>query len=337
MTSILEQLQSIVSDRVRENELMSKHTNFRIGGPAMFFVEIKSVDELRQVLEIAKTNGLKMVIMGGGSNMLVSDNGFDGILIKMAMREIRIVKNIVQADAGVLMSMLARKTADAWLTGIEWAVSLPGTVGGAVRGNAGCFGGETKDRLVSADVLRFTVEEGARGNGQGVRVEFEIITLLKSELGFGYRESVIKYTNDIVLSATFELEPGDQEKSLDFMKVYLEKRKLHQPIDAGSAGCMFKNYDIESDAELERLKTKLDLPLEISHSRRISAGWLIDQLDLKGKQIGGAKVSEKHGNFLVNTGHATADNVVQLIALIKTRARDEYGISLHEEVQYVGF
>lgn len=300
---------------------MSRHTNFRIGGPAKYFVEVRSIEELKLVLSIAKTNKIVTAVIGGGSNMLVSDQGFDGIMIKLLMREIHVDKNRVQAGAGVPMILLARKVAEECLTGLEWAITLPGTVGGAVRGNAGCFGGETQDRLTEAFVL---------SNG-------EVVVRTNAELAFGYRESAIKHSSDIVLSATFDLMPGDRDYIKQTMDENLAKRKASQPLDAGSAGCMFKNYDIQSDDELQRIQSKIDLPSEVSVSRRVSAGWLIDQLDLKGFEMGGAKVSTVHGNFLVNSGTATADEVVQLIAFIKMRVRDAYGIILQEEVQYIGF
>lgn len=317
---MIEKLRKIIGERLKENEPMSRHTNFRIGGPARWFVEVKTADELKAILNVAKEHGVLTFVFGGGSNTLVSDEGFDGIVIKIAMRDIQIDDTRVKADAGVLSSALARATAKAGLVGMTWMISLPGTIGGAVRGNAGCFGGEAKDRLVNVEVLR---------NG-------EIITFSKDELAFSYRESAIKHNNDIVLSALFDLEIGDPFELEKELEEKLAARKSSQPLDAGSAGCLFKNYEIKTDDELQRLRKKLDISEEMSQSRRLSAGWLIDQLDLKGKQIGGAKISEKHGNFVVNTGHATADNVVQLIALIKTRARNELGIQLEEEVQFVG-
>lgn len=318
---ISSELKSIVPDRLKENEPMSRHTNFRIGGPARYFVEVKSVEELHRVLGVAQSNSVATCIIGGGSNMLVSDRGFDGIMIKLAMREIRMDKNRVQAGAGVPMILLSRKVAEECLTGLEWAITLPGTVGGAVRGNAGCFGGETGDHIVEVFVL---------SNG-------EVVTRSNKELAFAYRESSIKHSSDIVLSATFDLSSGDCATIRQTMDSNLAKRKASQPLDAGSAGCMFKNYEIASNDELQRIQLKLDLPSEVITSRRISAGWIIDQLDLKGFEMGSAKVSSVHGNFLVNSGTATADEVVQLIAFIKTRVRDAYGIILQEEVQYVGF
>ncbi len=303
----------------KENEPMSRHTNFRIGGSARWFVEVKNVDELKEALAFAAGKLLPVFVFGGGSNTLVADNGFEGVVIQMAMRTIEIKGNHVRAQAGVLSSALARATAKAGLKGLTWAISLPGTIGGAVRGNAGCFGGEMKDFLVEAELFR---------DGQ-------VVTISKADLQFGYRESFIKHSNDIVLSASFELEPGDAKELEQDLENKLVARKSSQPLDAGSAGCLFKNYEIQSDEELQRLTEKLDIPLEMIHTRRLSAGWIIDQLDLKGKQIGGAKISEKHGNFVVNTGSATADGVMQLAAFVKTRARNEFGIQLKEEVQFL--
>jgi UDP-N-acetylmuramate dehydrogenase len=314
-------LRSIVGSRVLTNEPLFKHTNFRIGGPAKWLVEVRSVQELQEVIKVVQGNKVAFAVFGGGSNTLVSDRGFDGVVVKLGMRTYEIHGVRVTAQAGVLSSALARATANAGLKGFTWAISLPGTVGGGVRGNAGCFGGEMGDRLVEVDVWR---------NG-------EVIKVYKPDLQFGYRDSSIKYSNDIVLSATFELEAGDATELKAELNDKLLKRKTSQPFDAGSAGCLFKNYEVKSDEELQRLSKKLDIPPAMVSARRLSAGWLIDRLDLKGKQIGQAKVSEKHGNFVVNLGGATADQVMQLIALIKTRARNEFGILLQEEVCLLGF
>ncbi|HAU65749.1 MAG: UDP-N-acetylenolpyruvoylglucosamine reductase [Candidatus Uhrbacteria bacterium GW2011_GWF2_39_13] len=319
--TLSQQLTMIVGNRMFENEPMFKHTNFRIGGPAKWFVEIKSLDELQGVLEVIKENQLSFFVLGGGSNILVSDQGFDGVVVKMAMRTYEIQGKRIKSDAGVLASALARATATHGLKGLTWAISLPGTVGGGVRGNAGCFGGEMKDYFISAFVLR----------------DGELIELKKEDLAFGYRESVIKHNNDIIVSATFELQEGDPTELKIELDDKLMRRKKSQPLDAGSAGCLFKNYEIKNDEDVQRLASYADIPPEMWSARRISAGWLIDNLGLKGTHIGGAKISEQHGNFVVNTGSATADDVVQLVALIKTRARNEYGIVLQEEVQYVGF
>lgn len=314
-----ELLKQLFGERFKENEPMSKYTNFRIGGPAKLFVEVRSVEELQEVLLLAAKFGERYFVFGGGSNMLVADQGFDGIAIKMAMREIDIDGTRVRAQAGVLSAGLARATAQAGLAGFTWAISLPGTIGGAVRGNAGCFGGETRDHLVQVELLR----------------KGEVVTVDASALAFGYRESAIKHSDDIVISAIFEFEPGDPQALLQDLASKLASRKASQPLDAGSAGCLFKNYEFATHEELQRLKTKLDIPSEMSAARRIAAGWLIDKAGLKGFQIGDAQVSEKHGNFVVNRGHATADEVMQLMAVIKSRVRNVCGVQLQEEVQYI--
>jgi len=306
---------------LKENEPLSKHTNFRIGGNARWFVEVRSEDELREAIAFAAEKGLGFRVMGGGSNTLANDEGFAGVVIQMAMRKIAIDGTTVVAESGAISAMVARQSADAGLKGMEWAISLPGTIGGAVRGNAGCFGGEMGDVVSSIRVLR---------DGQTVDVSSD-------ELHFSYRESAIKHSSDIVLSATMELQPGDRDALRAKLDETLAKRKASQPLYGGSAGCVFKNFDA-TDEELQRLETKGDiLTHEMKSSRRISAGWIIDKLGLKGTRIGDAKISEEHGNFIVNLGAATASDVVQLIALVKTRARNEFGIQLQEEVQYLGF
>jgi len=320
MSDIVNELKNIFQDRLKENELLSKHTNFRIGGPAKWLVEVKSVDEIIKAIQLAEQNGVKWFVMGGGSNTLASDTGFDGLVIKLAMRGYKIDGTTVIAEAGMPTGALARATAEAGLAGFEWAVTLPGTIGGAVRGNAGCFGSEMKDTVKEVLVLR---------DGQSV-------TLSGSELSFGYRDSFFKHSKDIVLSVTMELLPGDAVVLKQKMDEQIAKRKAAQPFYGGSAGCIFKNYEIK-DNELDRIKQESDIPVEMLDKKQISTGWLIQQMDLKGKQIGGAKISEEHGNFIVNLGDAKADDVMQLISLVKMNARDRFGVQLEEEVEYLGF
>jgi len=314
------ELKNIFQDRLKEHEPLFKHTNFRIGGPARWFVEAKSADEIIKAIQLAETNGIKWFVMGGGANILASDVGFDGLVIQLAMRGYKIDGTTVVAEAGMLTGALARATAEAGLAGFEWAVTLPGTIGGAVRGNAGCFGGEMKDVVKEVLVLR----------------DGKPVALSSGELAFGYRESSVKHSKDIILSVTMELAPGDSAALKVKMDEQIAKRKAAQPFYGGSAGCIFKNYEIKDD-ELDRLKQEADIPSEMLARKQISTGWLVEQMNLKGKQIGGAKISDEHGNFIVNLGSATADDVIQLISLIKTKARDRFGIQLEEEVEYLGF
>ncbi|MFH1767197.1 MAG: UDP-N-acetylmuramate dehydrogenase [Patescibacteria group bacterium] len=320
MTDITTKLKVLFGDRLKIDEPLARHLNFRIGGPAEWFVEVKTVEELKEAYQIAKDNDVPIFVLGGGSNSLASDEGFAGLVLKIAMREIKFDETTVTAEAGVISSALARQTAKAGLKGFTWAVSLPGTIGGAVRGNAGCFGGETKDYLKSIEVFR----------------DGEIVTLMRDDLKFGYRDSVIKHSDDIILSATFELEKGDSVELNADIEEMLAKRKATQPTNAGSAGCMFKNYEFSDESELVKLKADADIPVSMLENKKISVGWLIDQMGFKGEKIGDAMVSEEHANFLVNLGKATASDVMQLISMIKMAARDRYGIQLEEEVQYFG-
>lgn len=323
MTNISLALREMFGDRLKENEPLAKHTNFRIGGPARWYVDVKSEDELLFALNLATKEHVPWFILGGGSNTLVNDEGFNGLVIQIAMRGITIEGNQVIAEAGVLSAALARKTAEVGLAGFSWAISLPGTIGGAVRGNAGCFGGEAKDFLVSVRILSFA-------NGA-----WEIKEIPATAGEFGYRESWFKHSEAIILSATYQFPNGEKEELLRSQQEYLASRKAAQPLYAGSAGCVFKNTDIPEGDVLQRLEQESDIPAEMRTSRRVSSGWLIDQLDLKGTRIGDAEISQEHGNFIVNRGKATASDVVQLIALAKTRARDRFGIALQEEVRYL--
>lgn len=318
---MIESLQTLFGSRLKENELLAKHTNFRIGGPARWFVEVKSEDELKQAVRIARETATQLFVLGGGSNTLAKDEGYDGLVVKIGLRRFSISGRHVTADAGVISAALARATASAGLQGLEWAISLPGTIGGAVRGNAGCFGGEIKDVFNSARVLS----------------DGKIVEVSKDDMQFGYRESSLKHSADILLSVVFGLKEGNADVLKKRLQEMLDARKASQPLYAGSAGCVFKNIEFQSSADLQRLSAEVDIPSEMIAHRRISAGWLVDQLGLKGKKIGQAQISPEHGNFILNLGTASASEVVQLIAFVKTRAHERFGIHLHEEVQYLGF
>ena len=320
-----DRLKNAFGERLKQREPLAKHVNIRIGGPADFYLEAKSSDEIVAAVEAALADGLAYVVLGGGSNTLPSDDGFRGLVIQAANRGWRIEDERVYAEAGVPSAFLARKTAEAGLTGLEWAISLPGTIGGAVRGNAGCFGGEAKDVVVSVDILRVSEGKASRA------------VLTNEDCRFGYRDSVFKRIGDVVLDVELELSSAAKEECQARLDAVLSKRKLEQPSDSPSAGCMFKNFEFRDIAEIAKLQASLDVPEEFVRAKRIPAGWLIEQADLKGASIGGAQVSSKHGNFLQNRGDATASDVLQLISMIKMRIRDAYGVQLEEEVQLLGF
>lgn len=308
----------------KENEPLAKHVNFRIGGPAKYFVEARSTQDLIDVVRLADELSLPYFILGGGSNTLVSDEGYLGLIIKAANRNTRFDGNRVTAEAGVISATVARGSADKGLRGFEWAISLPGTIGGAVRGNAGCFGGEIKDTLESVKLLR----------------DGEVIDVPVTDMHYAYRHSLLKdagHEHDVVLEATFKFELGDRAEALALIDKNLAGRKASQPLGSSSAGCMFKNYEIKDEREKIKVSERFAIPPAMLAANRLGAGWMIDQLGLKGLKMGEAQIAPQHGNFLLNVGHATAKDIVTLISFVKTKARDELGVQLQEEVQYLGF
>lgn len=310
---------------IKKNIPLKNYTTFRIGGPAKFFVEVETEDELIEALQYAKENNLEFFILGGGSNLLVSNKGYDGIVIKFqissaAADKFQIPENIIEAEAGASLAKIVQESAKYNLTGLEWAAGIPGTIGGAVRGNAGAFGSCMKDAIQSVKAID-TKDLGIK-----------IYDLKKCE--FEYRSSVFKENkNLIILSAVLKLEKGNKEEIQNKIKEIIEKRSLKH-LKEKSAGSFFKNPIVENKKLVEEFKRDQSIKCK---DNKISAGWLIDQVGLRGKKIGGAKVSEKHANFIVNTGEATAEDVIILASFIKQQIRDKFGIELKEEVQYIGF
>lgn len=309
---------------VTENEPMNKHTSFRVGGPARLYFVAKTSDELLKAVQAANAASVPWAIYGGGSNLLVSDDGYQGLLIQAANRVVEISGNTVKAEAGAITVMVARKSVDAGLTGFEWAIGVPGTIGGAVYGNAGCYGGEMKDVVTSVDALH--VASGKR------------VTLSNTECEFGYRESLFKREPHVILGCSLELAPSpDVEASKARLNEIIEKRKESQPMAKSSCGCVFKNFDFEDESELDILRRSVEVPEAMLKHKRLSAGWLVEQVGMKGHKIGNVQVSEKHGNFFENHGDARAQDILALISYVKMKVRDELGIELQEEVQLLGF
>lgn len=323
MVFFLESMQGRFGAVFKEHEPLAKHLNIRIGGPARFFVEVKTAQDVLDAVRIARQHDVAYFVLGGGSNTLAADEGWNGLVIKMANRNLVIEGTKVVADAGVISALVARKTAELGLKGFAWAISLPGTMGGAVRGNAGCFGGEMKDTVTSVRVLR----------GDAV------VDISASELHFSYRHSIFKdveHTSDIIFSVTMNLVQGSKEEEMALLDTYLASRKSSQPLGSSSAGCMFKNFEFTDKADIERIVMDREVPEAMLAKHKIAAGWIIEQLGLKGLQVGDAQVSDVHGNFLLNKGHATARDIAMLIGRIKAAAREKYGIELQEEVQFLG-
>ena len=286
-------------DRVLVDEPMKRHTTFRIGGPADFFLLPSTVDEVRGILEICREEELPYFILGNGSNLLVSDKGYRGVIIQLYRNfsNISVEGNEICASSGALLSQIAAAARNASLTGFEFAGGIPGTLGGAVFMNAGAYGGELKDVLKEAVVM---TEQG------------EILTLPVEKLDMGYRTSRIKKAGYLVLEARLVLEQGDMDKIRDITKDLTEKRVSKQPLEYPSAGSTFKRPE------------------------GYFAGKLIMDAGLRGYQIGDAQVSEKHCGFVINKGNATAADVLTLIENVREKVQEQFGVTLEPEVKFLG-
>ena len=306
---------------IQENIPLAPYTVFKVGGPARYFASVKTRDEAGEAFAWAREKNAPVFVLGLGSNILVSDKGFEGLAVKMELRGIKELRgNRVRAEAGVTMAELVAFTLGRGLTGFEWGIGVPGTVGGSVRGNAGCFGREMKDMIDSVQVSNVNVEHW----------KFDIFPVSACE--FSYRESIFKKRPElIVLSATLKLERGDVNEARKRLAEYTKRRIESQDIGAKTAGSVFKNVRWEGKMP-EGMKFAGSGPKE-----NAAVGYLLESAGLKGFSIGGAKFSEKHANFILNTGNATAEDIVQLIALAKERVFEQFGIRLEEEIQYVGF
>ena len=294
-TAILRELVSIVgNDRVRTQEPMSRHTSFRIGGPAEIFVE-PTVAQVGRVIE----GEIPCTVIGNGSNLLVGDGGIPGVVICLGEQAsgISVFREELFAEAGALLSKMAAEAQRAGLTGLEFASGIPGSLGGAVVMNAGAYGGEMKDVLTEVTVL---TPEGT------------FLTLPVAELDLSYRHSIIPERGYLVVSAVLELHPGKAEEIRAVMEDLKEKRVSKQPLEYPSAGSMFKRPE------------------------GYFAGKLIEDAGLRGFQVGGAQVSEKHCGFVINRDHATAADIMELMRQVQIRVKENSGVDLEPEVKRLG-
>ena len=301
---------------LKQNIILAKYTTYKIGGPVDYFVSVKNYEELKKALQFAEDNSLPIFILAGGSNVLFSDDGFKGLVIKIDNKELNVNGNEMTAGAGVLMDNLVSQSIENSLAGLEWAGGLPGTVGGAIRGNAGCFGGEIKDIVKEVAALTYGGE----------------IKLYKGEdCGFNYRDSIFKHSKEIIISAIFELRAGNREnlKATAFDHIKYRQMKYRTP----SCGSVFKNCPLEKIPEKvqEKFKDKIkNDPFPI-----LPVGAVIDACGLVGKTIGGARITEEHANIIHNFNNAKAADVLDLIDLIKEKVKQKFDINLEEEVQLI--
>ena len=290
----------ITKGTVLTEEPMSRHTSFQIGGPAEIFVQPATGEEVRQAICLAKEEQIPFFVVGNGSNLLVSDDGFRGMIVQIGrnLQEISVEDNVIYAQAGALLSRVSKTALEHGLTGMEFAAGIPGSLGGAVAMNAGAYGGEMKDILTDAEVL---TPDG------------EIMILSLEELDLSYRHSCIFDEDYIVLSVHLQLEQGDTTVIRNRMDELARARREKQPLEYPSAGSTFKRPE------------------------GYFAGALIQDAGLKGYTVGGAQVSEKHSGFVVNRGGATAEEVLFLIKQVQKKVKSRFGVTMEPEVRMVGF
>ena len=315
---------------ILENISLKKYSNYAIGGTARYFCHAEGLHHITHAVSFARKKKLPLFVVGGGTNILFSDTKFKGLMLKPDIRFISAVAALpetvaITCGAGVPVSDLLALCSTEGFSGLEWAGGLPGTVGGAVRGNAGAFGGEIKDSLITVASVDIT--------GDAPRIAVRD----KNACAFGYRMSVFKELSgkEIIVSATFVLSRAVPSAVQDAVNGKIAWRATRQPLEYPNVGSIFKN--VAWDLIPAALKARDDIKKHIKQDPFpvIPAAFLIDQAGLKGVSCGGAMISQKHPNFIVNACGAEADDVKGLVALVKAKVLDKFGIALHEEIEYI--
>ncbi|MBR4960284.1 MAG: UDP-N-acetylmuramate dehydrogenase [Clostridia bacterium] len=280
----------------KKNEPMSRHTTFRIGGSAVLYAVCDSRESLVYLIRECSVKGFRYIVLGNGSNVLFSDEGFDGIVISTTgMNRVEITDTCITAEAGASLTAVSKSARDASLTGMEFANGIPGSIGGAVFMNAGAYDGEMKNIVTESTYLDTT--------------DGRIYTITGEDHSFGYRESIYReHPEWIILSAKFSLVPGNKDEITAKMDDFMNRRVSKQPLEYPSAGSVFKRYPGRYTAQM------------------------IDESGLKGTSVGGAQVSEKHAGFIINTGGATSRDVTELIEKIQNTIYENYGIHIETEL-----
>ena len=291
-------------DKVFFDEPLKNHTSFKIGGPADVLVSVSNSDELIKTIEYAREENTDFFLLGNGSNVLASDKGYRGIVIRLGgeFNDGKVIDNTIKAGAGITLSKLAGLAMNASLSGLEFASGIPGTLGGALFMNAGAYGGEMKQVVTKVSILDLS----------GQSNEITVKELSNEEMDFGYRHSILKEKDYIALGCEMRLNPGDKESIASYMRELASKRKEKQPLEFPSAGSTFKRPE------------------------GYFAGKLIEDANLGGFSIGDAEVSNKHKGFVINKGSATAKDVKDLIDYVIKTVKDESGVTLEPEVLFLG-
>lgn len=290
----------IPKENIYINEPMSKHTSFKIGGPAECFIKAQNIEQLKNILEYAKKENIKLTIIGNGSNILVSDQGIQGIVLKIDIEKleekIEDEKIILTVGSGVKLGALAQKCLKEEITGLEFASGIPGTIGGAIRMNAGAHGSEMKDIVKTVTYMDRNTE---------------IHKITNEQAEFEYRKSLFVNSNYIILETEIQLKKGKLEEIKEKMEEYANYRKEKQPIEYPSAGSTFKR------------------------GTNFITAKLIDECGLKGYQIGGAQISEKHAGFIINKENATAKDVIKLMEYTKEQVYNKFGKIIEQEIEII--
>ena len=290
-------LKYIDKDAIYLSEPMSKHTSFKVGGIADIFICATTEEQVKDVLKLVKQENIPLFILGNGSNLIVKDGGIRGIVLKIALEDCKIIQNEIHASSGLLLSKLSNIALDNELTGLEFASGIPGTLGGAIKMNAGAYSGEMKDIVAST---------------RYINLEGNVFEILNNDHKFGYRDSIFKNKNYIILSSIIKLQKGEKESIKNRITELTKSRTSKQPLSYPSAGSVFKRPEGDFAARL------------------------IEDSGLKGFSIGGAQVSDLHAGFIINKGNATTQDILQLIEYIKNAVYEKSKVKLETEVIVVG-
>ena len=294
-------------------------TTFKIGGPAKYYLETKDVEELQEVIKFCQDNNIDFKVIGGGSNLLINDLGYEGLIIKYINRDIDLIDDVFKIGSGVILLNFVNHSLERGYAGQESLAGIPGTIGGAIYGNAGAYGQAIGDLIKSVKIID---EDG------------NIKILSGEECNFNYRQSVFSLLKCIILDTEIVLEKKDNQEAKEIANHNIMIRAEKHPLNLPNSGSWFKNIDLTKEVK-EKLRY-FDLN-KFEKYQKIPAAFLIESAGLKGYQIGGAQMSEKHANFLVNKENASAQDVVNLSNYVKEKVKEKYNIQLEEEVQYVGF
>lgn len=305
------------ADRLLRNEPLAQHTNFRLGGPADLFAVCRSRTSVIETFHYLHEHKIPYLILGGGANVVCSDAGFRGVVVQLKNEEFAVQGNDVFVGAGMNTGHVASRCLQSGLVGMEFIVGIYGTIGGAVRGNAGSFGTEMNNVVVACEVI----------TPQGT-----VETWTNEQLKFGYRHSALKTVNAVVVTVRLRLRPGDVKQARQKIVEYSMYKRTHQPLQYPSAGCMFKNY--HPQPRDEKLRKRF---ASVMKGDRIPAWALIAEAGCTSTRVGDIQISDQHANFFLNLGKGKAEDVVILTSMVKQKVRDLFGAQLQEEVQFLGF